>query len=105
MDAFYRETWAEIDVEAIFQNVNHVRELIPGHKTLMAVVKANAYGHGDKEVAEIALQAGADMLAVAFWMKLLLFEKRNKGIHFSIRSRASLTHSNCIEVGCNGHCL
>jgi len=42
MDAFYRETWAEIDVEAIFQNVNHVRELIPGHKTLMAVVKANA---------------------------------------------------------------
>ena len=49
MDAFYRETWAEIDVEAIFQNVNHVRELIPGHKTLMAVVKANAYGHGDKK--------------------------------------------------------
>ncbi|WP_423241677.1 alanine racemase [Priestia megaterium] len=82
MDAFYRETWAEIDVEAIFQNVNHVRELIPGHKTLMAVVKANAYGHGDKEVAEIALQAGADMLAVAFLDEAIALRK--KGIKESI---------------------
>ncbi|WP_414703367.1 alanine racemase [Priestia megaterium] len=82
MDAFYRETWAEIDVEAIFQNVNHVRELIPGHKTLMAVVKANAYGHGDKEVAEIALQAGADMLAVAFLDEAIALRK--KGIKEAI---------------------
>lgn len=76
MDAFYRETWAEIDVEAIFQNVNHVRELIPGNKMLMAVVKANAYGHGDKEVAEIALQAGADMLAVAFLDEAIALRKK-----------------------------
>jgi alanine racemase len=82
MDAFYRETWAEIDVEAIFQNVNHVRELIPSHKTLIAVVKANAYGHGDKEVAEIALKAGADMLAVAFLDEAIAL--RRKGIKESI---------------------
>ncbi|TYR78368.1 alanine racemase [Priestia megaterium] len=76
--AFYRETWVEVDADAIFNNVHQVRRLLPSYKTLIAVVKANAYGHGDKEVAEVAIEAGADMLAVAFLDEAISL--RQKGI-------------------------
>jgi alanine racemase len=57
-----RPTWAEIDLEAIRHNV---RTLKPTGSELMAVVKANGYGHGDVPVARAALQAGATWLGVA----------------------------------------
>jgi alanine racemase len=63
---FYRDTWAEINLDAIKWNVkNTLKELDPS-VFLYAVVKANAYGHGDIQVARTALQAGAKGLAVAF---------------------------------------
>jgi len=59
-----RPAWADIDLGAIRRNVARVRErLTPGTQT-MAVVKANAYGHGDVEVARAALEAGATWLGV-----------------------------------------
>lgn len=62
----YRDTWAEINLTAIKHNVSHMKDHIGQNVQLMAVVKANAYGHGDIEVARAALKAGADLLAVAF---------------------------------------
>lgn len=57
-------TWAEIDLDAIARNLQaFLRHLIPGVE-VMAVVKANAYGHGALPVARLALQAGATRLAV-----------------------------------------
>lgn len=64
--AFYRDTWAEIDLDAVMSNVRNMKAHIGEGRKLIAVVKANAYGHGDAEVAKAALEAGADMLAVAF---------------------------------------
>jgi len=61
---YHRETWIEIDLDAVAYNVQQAIRLNP-NKTLMAVVKANAYGHGDLEVAKAALEAGAKMLAVS----------------------------------------
>ncbi len=58
----YRPTWLEVDLEAIRHNV---RALKPAGAQLMAVVKANAYGHGDVAVARAALEAGATWLGVA----------------------------------------
>jgi len=59
-----RPAWAEIDLDAIAANVSTIAErLSPGAKYL-AVVKANAYGHGDVEVARAALGAGASWLGV-----------------------------------------
>jgi alanine racemase len=58
----FRPTVAEIDLEAIRHNV---RALKPPGAELMAVVKANAYGHGDVPVAQAALAAGASRLGVA----------------------------------------
>ncbi|MGM0760006.1 MAG: alanine racemase [Thermodesulfobacteriota bacterium] len=57
--------WAEIDLQAIAHNCGHVRELISSSTRFMAVVKANAYGHGSVPVALTALNNGADSLAVA----------------------------------------
>lgn len=60
-----RWSWVEIDLSAIRHNVQIAkRRLSPGCR-LMAVVKANAYGHGAVQVARTALSAGAAQLAVA----------------------------------------
>jgi alanine racemase len=58
----YRPTVVEVDLEAIRHNV---RALKPASAGLMAVVKGNAYGHGDVGVARAALEAGASWLGVA----------------------------------------
>lgn len=55
----------EIDLEAIRHNVRVMRAHIAGDAKLMAVVKADAYGHGAVPVARAALEAGAQALAVA----------------------------------------
>lgn len=60
-----RPTWLEIDLGAIRTNVGLLRQRIGPERTLFAVVKANAYGHGAMLVAPAALAAGADRLAVA----------------------------------------
>ena len=57
-----RPTWVQVDLNAIRHNV---RTLKPENAELMAVVKANAYGHGDVHVARAALEAGATWLGVA----------------------------------------
>jgi alanine racemase len=58
----YRE--ALIDAEAIARNVARLRE-ITGARRLMAVVKANGYGHGAAAAAHAALAGGADALGTA----------------------------------------
>ena len=60
----YRATRVEVDLGQIEQNVRVLKEAMrPG--LLMAVVKANAYGHGLVPVSRAAIKAGADYLAVA----------------------------------------
>lgn len=61
----YRPTWAEVNLGNVAYNVKEFRSHIPGPTRLMAVVKADAYGHGAAEIARAALAAGADWLAVA----------------------------------------
>ncbi|MEW6578249.1 MAG: alanine racemase [Chloroflexota bacterium] len=58
-------TYIEVDLEAIAHNVRAIKRHVGPRVALMAVVKANAYGHGALEVARTALQHGASRLAVA----------------------------------------
>lgn len=58
-------TWAEIDLEAYANNIRELRRITDSKALMMAVVKANGYGHGALEVAGTALQNGADWLGVA----------------------------------------
>ena len=60
-----RWSWVEVDLSAIRHNAMAVKKLIGPGKRLMAVVKANAYGHGSVRVAKTALNSGADYLGVA----------------------------------------
>ena len=57
--------WAEIDLGAIAGNLRELRRLTDPRAKVMAVVKADGYGHGACEVARTALAAGAEWLGVA----------------------------------------
>lgn len=57
--------WVEIDLPAIDRNVGRIKQALPAHVRYVAVVKANAYGHGMPEIATRLLQAGVDCFAVA----------------------------------------
>ena len=60
-----QRAWVEIDQGALSHNVRQLRKLLSAPTQLMAVVKADAYGHGATMVARIALEAGASGLCVA----------------------------------------
>ncbi len=60
----YRPVWAEIDLHAIRANVRTLAD-VARPAALMAVVKADGYGHGAVPVARAALDAGAQWLGVA----------------------------------------
>jgi alanine racemase len=57
--------WAEVDLGAIAHNVRELRRRADPRARVMAVVKANGYGHGAVEVARTALANGAEWLGVA----------------------------------------
>ncbi len=60
-----RRLAAIVDLDAVRHNVAYLNGLTPARCRFMAVVKADAYGHGGPQVARAALQAGADCLGVA----------------------------------------
>ncbi|MCM3871264.1 MAG: alanine racemase [Pyrinomonadaceae bacterium] len=61
----HRPTWAEIDLDALATNFHIVKDLVGPDVHAMAVVKANAYGHGAVECARRLEQEGADWFGVA----------------------------------------
>lgn len=60
-----RATKAVINLGAISHNIAAIRKRIGNKRGLMAVVKADGYGHGAVEVSRVALRSGADSLGVA----------------------------------------
>ena len=64
MENQHHLTWAEVDLDAIAHNARGLKERAGEGTELMAVVKANAYGHGAMPVARTALENGASRLAV-----------------------------------------
>jgi alanine racemase len=61
----HRPTWAEIDLKAIEHNYRQVRKIVGANIHIMAVVKANAYGHGTVEVSRALEACGVDYFGVA----------------------------------------
>jgi alanine racemase len=57
--------WAEIDLAALERNVQQIRAALPKRLKYVAVVKADAYGHGLPQTAARLMHAGADLFAVA----------------------------------------
>lgn len=59
-----RPVWLEINLDAIAHNVRTIKEIVGRNTQIIAVVKANAYGHGAVEVSQVALENGVAILAV-----------------------------------------
>jgi len=77
-----RPSWVEVDTSAISHNIRWIRDKIGNDIELMAVVKADAYGHGAVAVARTALMNGATYLAVASVSEALIL--RDAGINAPI---------------------
>ncbi|HEX3031134.1 MAG TPA: alanine racemase, partial [Bacillota bacterium] len=77
---YSRPVWAEIDLTALAHNVRQIRSLTAPKAKVMAVVKANAYGHGALEVAGVALANGADRLAIATLGEGIALRKAGFGV-------------------------
>ena len=60
-----RPAWLEINLSALADNVHNLKSVLSPHQQIIAVIKANAYGHGAVPVGRVALHAGAGRLAVA----------------------------------------
>ncbi|MEK4251297.1 alanine racemase [Paenibacillus sp. FSL W7-1287] len=82
MSTFYRPTWADISLDALYYNIEEVRKGLKPGTRIMASVKANAYGHGVVEIARAVERYGLDYLGVAFLDEALRL--REEGIQLPI---------------------
>lgn len=57
--------WAEVNLDAISKNLKNIRKITNPSAKLLAVVKADAYGHGFLDVSKTMIESGADYLGVA----------------------------------------
>lgn len=67
--------WIEIDVDAVIGNLQALRNLIDDKVRLIAVIKANAYGHGACETAHLLSQQGVQYFAVTFLSEAMQLRK------------------------------
>lgn len=78
----YRPTFAEVDLDAFRRNVRAIKSSLPPTSRLIAVLKANAYGHGALELARICEEEDAEMIAVALFEEAV--ELQDAGIDLPI---------------------
>jgi alanine racemase len=72
--AYYR-CWVEVDLDALRHNVSLLRQQAGPNVKLMAVVKADAYGHGLAHVGAALMRCGVDAFAVATLSEALLLRQ------------------------------
>lgn len=76
-----RPLWAEINLDHLAYNVSNIKKLV-GKSRLVAIVKADAYGHGASCVAKTMVEAGAEAFGVAVITEAL--EMRESGVKETI---------------------
>lgn len=70
-----RPTFAEIHLEALRQNYTSIRQSTPPRVSILAIVKADAYGHGFLEISRELEQQGVDAFGVAFLAEAIQLRK------------------------------
>jgi len=70
-----RNAWIEIDLTAISRNILEIKKYLRSDTDIMAVVKANAYGHGITEVAKKSIESNVKILGVAMLDEAELLRK------------------------------
>lgn len=61
----HKDAWVEINLESLAENIIEIKKGIPENKKFLAIVKADAYGHGAQMLAQTMLASGVDMLGVS----------------------------------------
>lgn len=84
-----------IDLSCIENNMRQIRSEVPQNVKIMAVVKADGYGHGAVETAYAAINGGADMLAVASVAEGAALRK--KGLTVPILVLSAVTTSDVLQ--------
>lgn len=79
---YYRDTYLDIHLDSLEQNVNFLRSFLPPHINIMAVVKADAYGHGAFIISQYLQSFGIHHYAVATLEEAI--ELRHAGIRGEI---------------------
>ncbi|MFH0839041.1 MAG: alanine racemase [Candidatus Omnitrophota bacterium] len=92
----YRPTWVEIDLAALKFNLEKVKQRIPEKTKILVAVKADAYGHGIKEIAHTLVGFGVDYLGVATTDEALLL--RGEGIRTPILIFGAVLESEAIPI-------
>ncbi len=72
-----RPTVIEINLDNLAYNFRQVRDKVSSDSKIMAIVKANGYGHGAIEVSRLFLESGADMLGVSIVSEAIELRKAN----------------------------
>lgn len=75
LNGFYRDTWVEVNLDAIEHNIKSIKNNLTDDVKIMAAVKANGYGHGAVQVAKMAIAAGASYLGVAILDEAIALRK------------------------------
>jgi alanine racemase len=73
-------TWIEVDLNAIEYNLKAIKSMVGSGTKILAIVKADAYGHGAVKVSQALEQNGIDMLGVAFPGEGIELRKNNINI-------------------------
>ena len=94
----YRDTWMEVDLDAIADNVRSIHKICG--KRIIAVIKADAYGCGDIQVAKACLDAGAEMLAVSSLDEAMML--RNEGYGGEVLILGAVNPEDALVLSENG---
>ena len=76
-NAILRDTVITVDLNQLDKNIHLIKEMMGEDVALMAVVKANGYGHGACGIADTIVNAGADYLAVATLSEAMELRQQN----------------------------
>ena len=87
-----RPVWVEVDLDALEYNVKNIKKLI-NNKDMIAVVKADAYGHGALDIIPTLIKNGVNRLAVAVITEAIEFRKKNINIPIMILGSTPLEYS------------
>ena len=93
---YQRPVWAEIDHGAIKKNIQAIKSTLEESTLFMAVVKANAYGHGIVAVAKTAIASGADRLGVALLEEAITL--RDAGIDVPVQVLSEIPQDGVINA-------
>ena len=92
-----RPVWAEVNLDNIRSNIREIKKLTKD-KEIIAVVKADAYGHGAIDVAPVLIEEGASKLAVAVITEALELRAAGIGTDIMILGYTPLTFSEKLIV-------